>query len=478
MYNHRRIPGLKLHLLPWWGAVMLICTAVAVSCGGRETGRAVLSADSASTQQFPLPDTLRVATLYSPGSYFIYREEPMGYDHDLIMQMAADKGFTVDLEVAPTLAAAVGMLDSGMVDLIAYEVPVTAEYKEHVLPCGPENITSQVLVQPRVKGRPLITDVTELAGKDVYVEAGSKYQHRLVNLNDEIGGGINIHPIDRKEMITEDLIDLVSRDSIPLTVVDSDIARINKTYYPQLDITLEVSFPQRSRWGVNPHMAWLADSIDAWMGHVTTRNAQATLLKRYFELSKNSRQYVGLTFSNGKASPFDDIFRRHCKGTGWDWRLVAALGWTESMFDASVVSWAGARGMMQLMPGTARAYGLSPEQLTDNNISVEVAVKILRDLDRSLATTVKNRHERAKFVMGAYNSGLAHILDAIALARKYGLDPQVWDGNVAKALLMKSKPEYYNDPVCRYGYFRGRETIDHVAKVFSFYDKCRARIPQ
>lgn len=460
--------------LVWW-CIAAAC-ALASACGGKgaSTGRND-GADTVPTP-VPLPDTLRVATLYSPGSYFIYREEPMGYDHDLIMQMAADKGFAVDLEVAPTLSAAIEMLDSGTVDLIAYEVPVTAEYKEHVLACGPENVTSQVLVQPRVKGRAMISDVTELAGKDVYVEADSKYQHRLVNLNDEIGGGIRIHPVDRQEMITEDLIDLVSRDSIPLTVVDSDVARINKTYYPQLDITLEVSFPQRAKWAVSPDKEWLADSIDSWMGDVKTRNAQASLLKRYFELSKNTRPYVDLKFKDGKASPFDDIFRRHCSGTPWDWRLVAALGWTESMFDSSVVSWAGARGMMQLMPGTARAYGLKADQLTDNNISVEVAVRILNDLDKSLSSRVKDRGERAKFVMAAYNSGLAHILDAIALAEKHGLDPQIWDGNVAKALMMKSKPEYFNDPVCRYGYFRGRETIDHVAKVFSFYEKCRAKV--
>lgn len=458
-------------------AMLAAGMAVAVLATGCSPDRRN-TADNAATavEKHPLPDTLRVATLYSPTSYFIYREETMGYDYDLVMQMASDKGFAVKLEVAPTLAAAVELLDSGRVDLIAYEVPVTAEYKEHIIACGPENITSQVFVQPLVKGQPAITDVTQLAGRDVYVEAGSKYQHRLTNLNEEIGGGMRIHPVDREEMITEDLIDLVSRDSIPLTVVDSDIARINKTYYPDLDITLEVSFPQRSGWGVGLKNRWLADSIDAWMGSERTRDAQATLLKRYFELSKSHGAKVDLNFKDGKASPFDDMFRRHCKNTAWDWRLVAALAWTESMFDASVVSWAGARGLMQLMPSTARAYGVDPEALVDNDRCIAAAVKILTDLDRHLAPKVADPQERAKFVMGAYNAGLAHILDAIALADKYGMDPQKWDGNVAKAVMMKTKPEYYNDPVCRYGYFRGRETIEHVAKVFSFYEKCRTKV--
>lgn len=85
-------------------------------------------------------------------------------------------------------------------------------------------------------------------GRDVYVERDSKYEARLRNLNDEIGGGINIHTVDRDTLIAEDLIAMVSNGEIPLTIVDSDIARINKTYYNDLDITMQVSFPQRSQW--------------------------------------------------------------------------------------------------------------------------------------------------------------------------------------------------------------------------------------
>ncbi len=126
---------------------------------------------------------------------------------------------------------------------------------------------------------------------------------------------------------------------------------------------------------------------------------------------------------------------------------------------------------MQIMPRTARAYGLTDEAMTDNNANISTAVKILEALDKSLASRVPERSERRKFVVAAYNSGLAHILDAIALAAKYGMNPQVWDGNVEQALLLKSNPEYYNDPVCKYGYFRGRETSSHVSSVFAFYDQ-------
>ena len=207
----------------------LAVTLSGIACTTSEQ-RMVQSVDSVLTTivHFPLPDTLIVGTLYSPTSYFLYREEPMGFDYDLVRQLSTDKGIPFRLEVATSLASAVEMLDSGKIHLLAYEVPVTAEYKGHVIPCGKETITNQVLVQPRDKGK-LISDVTDLVGRDVYVEKGSKYQHRLINLNDELGGGIKIHAIDRDTLITEDLIAMVSEGDIPLTVVDSDIARLNKT---------------------------------------------------------------------------------------------------------------------------------------------------------------------------------------------------------------------------------------------------------
>lgn len=447
----------------------------AASCGGGgKPSTKPVTATPAATESHPLPDTLRVATLYSPGSYFLYRDTHMGYDYDLVTTLGRDKNMTIDLRVAPSLASAVAMLDSGQVDLIAYEVPVTAEYRRHALPCGPENVTSQVLVQPSGKNR--ITDVTQLAGRDVYVEKDSKYQHRLANLNNEIGGGIKIHPISRDSMITEDLIDLVARDSIPLTIVDSDIARVNRTYYPGLDVSLPVSFLQRSQWAVSPHTPWLADSIDAWLGQEQPRQAQARLLKRYFELSRASMpEAINFNFAGGRISRLDPLFKRHAKSIGWDWRLLAAQGYTESRLDSTVVSWAGARGIMQIMPKTARAFGLNESEITNNNRSIETAAKILKHLDKVFRSKVHDPAERRKFVIAAYNSGPAHILDAIALASKHGLNPSVWDANVAEALKMKSKPEYYNDPVCRYGYFHARQTLDYVERVYNFYTRaCRA----
>ena len=251
---------------------VLAAVAVLSSCSDNKADRS----------EHRLPDTLKVATLYSPTSYFIYRGEPMGYDYTLVDSLAEQKGMVLDLKAVRSLSEAIAMLDSGKVDLIAYDVPITEHYLKYVIPCGPENYTTQVLVQPKVQGEAPVTDITQLIGKDVYVEKDSKYLRRMHNLNDELGGGIEIHEVDGDSLITEDLIAMVNDGKIPMTVVDSDIARLNKTYYPGLDIEVPVSFAQRSSWAVAPDKAWLADSIDAWFAMSEPQEINKDLLKQFF----------------------------------------------------------------------------------------------------------------------------------------------------------------------------------------------------
>ena len=141
---------------------------------------------------YNLPDTIIVGTLYSPTSYFLYKGDFMGYNYDMMNRFAADKHIAVRFEVFRSLSAMLEELDSARIDVAAYNVPITAEYKSRVLSCGPENVTTQVLIQPLEKGKAAISDVTQLVGKDVYVEKDSKYESRLRNLNNEVGGGINI----------------------------------------------------------------------------------------------------------------------------------------------------------------------------------------------------------------------------------------------------------------------------------------------
>jgi len=422
-----------------------------------------------------VPDTLHAATLYGPTSYFNYRGQQMGFDYENLKRFADDEGMVLDLKVASSLQSLLRMVSEGEADLAAYPVPSIEEYNKIVKHCGHKEVTWQVLVQPAGKNR--ISDVTELVGKTVYVEQDSKYHYRLNNINKELGGGIDIVPISRDSLITEDLIEMVDHGEIPLTVVDSDIAELNKSYYPRLDIDMKISLDQYASWAVRNDCDSLAARLDRWEKRRDNSETLRAIYKKYFEISKNSAPYEdpALAFGlkirkGGSISPYDNLFKRHSSVAGYDWRLLAAIGFNESRFDNNVESWAGARGIMQLMPSTAKAVGIKPESISNPDANILGAARLLKKLDAALAPKVPDPEERMRFVIASYNCGLGHIFDAIELASKHGLNPEVWLGNVSEAALMKSRPLYYNDPVVKNGYFRGRETTEFVERVMSVFE--------
>ena len=143
-----------------------------------------------------------------------------------------------------------------------------------------------MLVQPLIKGNPAISDVTGLIGKDVYVIDDSKYLRRLKNLNEELADEVIIHPVSPDSATDEDLIALVAAGDIPFTVVDSDIARLNETYFHGIDISTEISTPQRASWAVAPGDTTLAAQVDRWFEDQGKSAGNIDLLKRFYEMSK------------------------------------------------------------------------------------------------------------------------------------------------------------------------------------------------
>ena len=186
-------------------------------------------------------------------------------------------------------------------------------------------------------------------------------------------------------------------------------------------------------------------------------------MKRYFEQGKEITHSPILSLEDGKISIYDDLFKKYAKEIDWDWRIIASLAYTESNFDTTAVSWAGALGLMQLMPRTARIMGM-PEGMEQNaEESIKAAVKYIGVMCDDYAEIPKE--ERIKFVLAAYNSGEGHVNDARALAEKYGADKNLWTDNVEKYLLLKSNEQYFKDPVVKFGYFRGSTTYAFVREI-------------
>lgn len=420
--------------------------------------------------------TLTVLTLNSSISYFDYQGEPMGFQYELSKQFAQSLGLKLKIKTAHNIQELVSMLLLGKGDIIAYPLPITKEFKDSVAFCGEDIITHQVLVQRNgTPKHPALTDVTELIDKDIYVKPG-KHFNRLTNLNKELGGGIRIHEINSDSISIEDLIMQVSNGIIDYTISDNDLARLNKTYYSNLNVTLPVSFDQRASWAVRKTSPLLAKAANEWHKNNATSPAYKASTKKYFENRKRLPHGPILSIKDGKISHFDHLFKKYAQEIGWDWRVIASLAYNESNFDTTAVSWVGAKGLMQLMPRTARAMGIVEGKEHYAEESVKAATKYLAQLSRSF-NKITDPIEQMKFVLGSYNAGIGHIFDAMALAEKYGKNKYVWEDNVEIYILLKSNEEYFNDPVCKNGYFRGRETYNFVRDIIGRAEMYKQKIP-
>ena len=165
----------------------------------------------------------------------------------------------------------------------------------------------------------------------------------------------------------------------------------------------------------------------------------------------------------GVISHYDHFFQQYSQAIRWDWRLMAAQCYQESTFDPKAVSFAGAKGLMQIMPGTADLLGLPRDQMYDPEQNIAAAAKYLGQLEGKWSD-IKNRSERTNFILASYNGGIHHIRDAMALAQRDGKNPHSWR-EVSEYVLKLAQPKYYNDPIVKYGYMRGSETVDYVAKI-------------
>ncbi len=426
-------------------------------------------------------DTLRVLTLNTSTSYFIYRDQPMGYHYDMIRAFCNYHGLVPEIILAPGIASMVQMLQEGAGDVIAYHVPVTREYRDSVTYCGLQQINHQVLVQRAMRGDTLLRDVTDLIGKRVTVTTGSRYHQRMIHLNEELGGGILIETAGSDSIVTEDLIRMVSRGEIAYTVADDDLARFNKTYFRNLHTDLQISFDQRSSWVVRNDTPILADSLNSWFESKSAEPVFMRIMKRYFEETKGFYEEDRFSYSEilgpGVISPFDNYFRKEGARQGIDWRLLAALAYQESTFRTEESSWAGAVGLMGLMPATAASLGITSDQLYDPEHNIRVGTQYLKNLI-ALFSSVGDRSEEIKLALAAYNGGIGHISDARALAEKYEADKNVWEGNVERFVQLKSLEQYYTDPVCRNGYFRGDETINYVREVIARWEQYRQSVKE
>lgn len=470
-------------------SVPILAIALTVmSCGGTER-----SAD----EKLPPPvdrdlpalakdGTLNVLMAFNSTSYFIYRGEPMGFEYELLEKFAEDHDLKLSVEVVRDAADIWPALNKGEADVAAARVYARKAEDRSIAYTQPIHVTSAAVVQrvgeavkpveptapaPKLNENAVpipartIDSPADLAGRKVWVPNRSALEEVLVEVQDEITGDIEVVEV-KGVASAEPLIRKVVSGEIGLTAAAHDVAQLKSEYFENLAVKPTLGPDLQLVWGVRANAPRLLEALNKWID--ANRPLVRELYEKYYVDRPGLQEgEVEIEAETGKISEYDDLMKRHAAAIGWDWRLLASQTFQESRFDPDARSWAGAVGLLQLMPGTAREVGVGNSRDPDQNVAG--AVRYIGKLEKQWKDEVPDPKERLKFVLASYNAGRGHVLDAQRLATKNGQDPKVWD-NVAYWMLQKSKRSVYNDPVVKHGFVRGLEPVEYVDRILARYD--------
>lgn len=451
------------------------------SCRNEKDRRKEKTEDKTSVlRQILETGVLKVVIDYNSTNYFVYRGRPMGYQYELVLALCEDLKVKPEITVSNNMAETFEGLKTGRFDLVAKNLTVTRARRQEIAFTKPLKQTRQVIVQRKPsKNTPdslYLSTTLELAGKKIYVQQNTTYYRRLVHLSEEIG-----HPIEIAEDSVngvEQLVAMVARGEINYTVCDENVALLNQSYYPNLDVSLKISFPQNIAWGVRKDATDWKEYLDRWIVQFKKTRKYRQIYHHYFESSRTAGRFNSEfhSISGGKISEFDALVKPLAAKYGWDWRLISSIMYHESRFNPEIESWGGAYGLMQLMPNTAEALGV--DDIFDPAQNIEGGILMLNWLDEQLSASIPDSTERIKFVLAAYNIGLGHVKDAQRLAKKHGKNSHIWENNVDYYLRNKSSETYFKDPVVKWGYARGEEAYNFVNRVTGNYEHYRNLIPK
>jgi membrane-bound lytic murein transglycosylase F len=429
--------------------VLLVSFPLLVSCS-----------DGEALNRVNTSGKINLLTRNNAHCYYTYRERPMGFEYDLAKAFAQHLG--VELQVAtPTWEGLFQNLQEGRGDFIAASLTITPS-RENVVDFSTVYLTiqQQVIVHKdnhRLQGK------EDLAGETVHVRKGTSYEERLRDLQKE---GVDVVIQLHEDTPTEELIAMVARKEIGITIADSHIALLNRRYYPSVKIAFPIAEPQYLAWAVKKGERGLLREINSFFRTIKRNGAFSDIYERYFA-HVEIFDYVDLRRFHqrirSRLPRYKPIIQEAAAENGFDWRLIAAMVYQESHFDPAAKSHTGVEGIMQLTEDTSQEMGI--EDRTDPEQSITAGVRYLRSLYSRFDGT--NGRDRLLLSLASYNVGRGHVLDAQKIAGELGLDPNSWNA-VRRVLPLLRYPKYYR--TSQYGYCRGTEPVRYVKRVLTYYD--------
>jgi membrane-bound lytic murein transglycosylase F len=406
---------------------------------------------------------LRVLLRNNAASYFLYRGELKGFEYELAKAFAKAMRLRLEVVVPDTHAQLLEWLRDGRGDVAAGFL----ERDEHWLRQGiaysrPYHHAPRHLVVAEASP---VRCARDLEGRRVVVRRSSPYWNDLQSLRQR---GLSFEIAAAPEDVeTEELIAQVAAGEIEATVADGHLLDIELARGRAVKSAFRLTGDRAHAVAVRSNNPKLLAALNDFIKEEYRGVTYNLLYRKYFTNQRKIRDLaegrVDSDSGNG-LSPYDRWIRRYAEHYGFDWRLITAQMYQESRFDPEAKSFAGAEGLMQVMPRTAKFMGF--DQLRRPEDSIHAGIKYL-DWVRNRFEASLPFSERIWFTLAAYNAGHGHVQDARRLARQKGWDADRWFGHTERAMLLLSKKKYARK--ARHGYVRGIEPVSYVRNIRQRY---------
>ena len=409
---------------------------------------------------------ITVITRNTAHCYYIYRDEPMGFEYELAKAYADHLGVELNVKITEDWEEMFPALTTGQGAFIAAGMTITPRrQKQAAFSDGYMDIQQHIISR---RNGAKIKKLNDLAGKTIHIRKATAYQERLEELQQQ---GIDLHIELHRDLPTEELIQLVAKGEIDFTVAGSNVALLSRRHYPGAIMAGTIGDLQQLGWAVHPEAIQLRASINSFFKTIKENGKYDEIYNKYYGDVANF-DYVDLAIFHRRIktrlSRYSPFIKAAARKHGFDWRLISAQIYQESHLNPRAKSPAGAKGLMQLLSRTAKSLGVKDIYDPVENINAGVQhLKNLYDLfDKA------NGPDRLLISLAAYNIGQGHIRDARNLAVKLNLDPDSWE-SLSKTLPLLRFRKYYK--ASKYGYCRGTEPVLYIKQIMIYYDILKKR---
>ena len=358
-------------------------------------------------------------------------------------------------------------LNDGLGDIAATGIVISPE-REKLVDFTAPVMTGVKLILVTNAAAPSPKTLDELSGQEVWATPLSLAYQSLTTLNESLRktGKQPIKLMASDSNLTEeDLLEMTNAGLIPATVAFDFRARFWAQVYSNIRVNPDVvvrsegdlAFAMRKG---SPQLKQMLDEF--FRSHQLGTTFGNMMLKRYLKDTKWVKNSTSVREMQ-KFNTYVNYFRKYGQEYDFDYLMLAAQGYQESMLNQDLKSRAGAVGVMQVMPKYAAAKPISITNVDQPEPNIRAGAKMLHNITVTYFNDPKiDATNKTLLTFAAYNAGPSRIAKLRTMATGQGLDPNVWFGNVE---LMAAKDI-------------GQETVQYVSNIFKYYVAYKATLEQ